>query len=188
MHTALVCDRDIRTRESLKAALLQLGISEVLVCNQRDNALELAHDHRPDLLIVEAALPLDGLQLITTIRAQYAPLVVLLLEQGGLKLLKQATEGLIDAFLAKPLPAAGLVLTIELALHAGQQMARLRDSCETAQTALKQRKQIEKAKGLLMDREQMGEEQAFKKMRSLAMARRVTLTRLAEEIIREGQH
>lgn len=90
MHTALVCDRDIRTRESLKAALLQLGISKVLLCNQRDNALELALDHRPELLIVEAAQPMDGLELTTTIKTQYAPLVLLLVEQGGQELLKQA--------------------------------------------------------------------------------------------------
>lgn len=187
MHTALVCDRDIRTRESLKAALLQLGISEVLVCNQRDNALELAVDHRPQLILLEAALPVAGLELAAAIRAQLSPLLVLLVEQGAQELLKKADTNQIDAFLAKPLQTAELPLTVELAIRTAQRAADLRDACETAQTALKQRKQIEKAKGLLMDRERMGEEQAFRKMRSLAMARRVTLARLAEEIISDGQ-
>ena len=187
MHTALVCDRDIRTRESLKAALQQLGINRVLLCNQRDNALELAVDHRPTLLFLEAALPVAGLELAASLQTQLTSLVVLLVTTGDRELLKQASSAAIDSFLAKPLQQQDMALAVELAIRSAQENAQLRKELETAQTALKQRKQIEKAKGLLMDQERINEDQAFKKMRSLAMTRRITLAQLAEQIIRGAQ-
>lgn len=183
MRTALVCDRDSRIREGLKLALQHLAIRNVLTCNQRDNALELALDHRPELVILEAAAPVAGHELATTIKSQSRPLVVLLVSQQELTLVKQAPLHQIDAFLAKPLPAQENTVSVELAILTAQRMATARNALEASETALRHRKEIERAKGLLMAREQLSEEQAYQRMRSQAMARRVSMAVLAEELI-----
>lgn len=183
MHTALVCAKDIRTREALKTALYALGLREVLVCNQRDNALELAIDHSPQLVLLESTPPVSGLELAVTIRNSISTLSILLVDHDIETPFKQAAASPIDAFLAKPLLQPDLQLALELAIHTAHQIAALRQELETTQSALKQRKVVERAKGLLMEREGITEEQAFKKMRSLAMTRRISIGAVAEEII-----
>jgi response regulator NasT len=62
----------------------------------------------------------------------------------------------------------------------------LRLALQETRIALKERKQIEQAKGLVMLSEGLSEEQAYRRMRSQAMGRRISMARLAEEILRQG--
>jgi two-component system, response regulator PdtaR len=183
MHTALVCDKDSRIRGNIEEALHTLGLHAVFACNQRDNALELAFDHQPDLIVLEAAPPVSGLDLAITIRKKIPALAILVLKQGDESLLKQATTAQIDAFLYKPLQQPDLLFTLELTIHTARQVATLRAELITTQTALSQRKVIEKAKGLLMERERISEDAAFRMMRGQSMARRINMATLADELL-----
>lgn len=183
MHTALVCDSDNAFREQLKNSLLELGCSTVLLCDRRDEALALAVEHLPQLAVLEAAAPIHGLTLAATLHNHLEIMTLLTVRPSDRPLLKQATINRIDAFLAKPSHPAELALALELALHTARCFAGLQTQLQAAQRALLERKQIERAKGLLMAREHLTEEQAYRRMRSQAMAHRVSMAALAEEMI-----
>lgn len=183
MHTALVCDKDIRIREQLKASLHLLGIPVVLLCNQRDNALELAADRHPDLLVLEAEPPVDGIELVARISKKPRTLTVLLVRQLDEALFKQAADGRVDAFLVNPLRQPDPTLALELAIRTARQFAELRHELEATKTALSQRKIVERAKGRLMERERLSEEQAYRSMRRQAMERRISMACLAQEML-----
>lgn len=183
MRTALICDRDIRIREKLKQHLMLLGFEDIRTCNQRDNALELAMDHRPQLVLLEAASPMAGLELTMDIRQHYMPLIILLVGLDDQLPDNQAAAGQVDAFLAKQLPLGDTELPTRLALHTAQQVAKLRQELNATQLTLQQRKTIERAKGIVMELESLSEEQAYRWMRSQAMTRRVSMAALAEKVI-----
>ena len=183
MHTALVCDSDSVFQEQLKSTLLELGCCTVLLCTSRDEALALAVEHLPQLAVLEAAAPIHGLTLAATLQKHLAIMTLLTITPSDRPLLKQATMNRIDAFLTKPSLPSELPLAVELALYTAQRCAGLQTMLEQTKTALTERKNIERAKGLLMAREQLSEEQAYRRMRSQAMARRLSMAALAEELI-----
>lgn len=183
MHTALVCDSDNVFREHLQATLLGLGFRTVLLCTSRDEALALAVEHLPQLAVLEAAAPIHGLTLAAALQSHLETVTLLTVSPGDQPLLKQATTHVIDAFLAKPALLPELTLSVELALLTAQRSAGLKTELQATQRALWERKQIEQAKGLLMLRERLTEEQAYRRMRSQAMARRISIAALAEELI-----
>ncbi len=184
MHSALVCDKSCKTQEEIKSVLLTLGLRNVMTCNQRDNALELAADHQPDLVVLEAAHPVDGLTLVRELAAAGTMPTILLVTPEDRALVKQATPAPVAAFLAKPLPRPDATLALELAIHTACQIARLNKELAAATSALTQRKAIERAKGLLMEHEGLNEEQTYRRMRSQAMTRRISMAQLAQEILR----
>jgi len=183
MHTALVCDSDNVFRGQLKATLLELGFRTVLLCSSRDEALALTVEHLPQLAVLEAAAPIQGLTLAARLQNHLAIMTLLMVRPADRPLLKQADTDQIDAFLAKPSLPSELPLAVELALLTVQQCAGLKTELQATQRALRERKQIEQAKGLLMLRERLTEEQAYRRMRSQAMARRISMAALAEELI-----
>jgi response regulator NasT len=184
MHTALVCDTDSGIRETLAAALHARGLRNVLVCSNRDTALKLALDHHPDLVLLEAAPPVNGSDLVMMIRTQHPVMAILLLDdQVDDALFKQAASIPIDSFLTRTLCLPNPGSTVELAIRTAQLVAGLRSELAKARSDLDQRKIIEKAKGLLMERRNISEDAAFTLMRSQSMARRISMAKLAEELI-----
>ena len=184
MHSALVCDKSSKTREEVKTVLLALGLRSVITCNQRNNALALAADHRPDLVVLEAGYPVDGLALARELAAAGNLPTILLVDQEDRTLVKQAISSPIAAFLAKPLPQPGATLAVELAIRTACQIAALNRELVAATSALSHRKVIERAKGLLMEHEGVSEEESYRRMRSQAMTRRISIAQLAQEILR----
>jgi response regulator NasT len=183
MQTALVCDSDDGFREEIKEFLPSLGYSTVLLCTTRGDALALAVEQLPQLVVLEAAPPICGLKLATTLRNHIDTKILLTVCASDLPLLKQADNAKIDAFLARPATRSQLPLAVELALRTAQQVTCLQTLLEQTKNALQERKIIERAKGLLMEKEQLSEELAYRRLRNQAMARRVSMTVLAEEMI-----
>jgi len=184
MHTALVCDTDSGIRETLAAVLHARGLRNVLVCSNRDTALKLALDHHPDVVLLEAAPPVNGADLVMMIRKQHPVMAILLLDdQVDDALFKQAGSIPIDSFLTRTLCQPNPGSTVELALRTAQLVSGLRSELAKAQNNLDQRKIIEKAKGLLMERRDISEDAAFTLMRSQSMTRRISMAKLAEELI-----
>ncbi len=179
MKTALICDRDSSVLEALQRVMPQWGIGRFLLCDRRDDARQLALDHTPDLLLLEAALPVAGLELARELTDAVTAAVILLMEPEGSQLVKKAVEAPAAAFLTKPFSEAALYY----ALITAQRLAGLSDELARARTGLAQRKDIERAKGLVMTREGLSEEQAYRRMRSQAMSRRISLARLARELL-----
>ncbi len=186
MPCALICHTDIRIREQLKKHLPGIGYQQVLACNQRDNALELAIDHHPDLMLLEAAAPISGSKLAASIRKIITAATILLVRTDEQEHLKQAINDQIDAFLTTPFPLSDSTVALELAIRSATRTAALRQELELTKAKLQDRKIIERAKGLLMEMYRISEDAAFRMLRSQSMARRLSMAALAEEYVRTG--
>jgi AmiR/NasT family two-component response regulator len=91
------------------------------------------------------------------------------------------------AYLVKPLRPEELEPAIELAIARFTELARASAETEALRRALAERKRIEQAKGVLMQRLGVSEAEAFAMLRKTAMDRRVTIAAVAEELARGGE-
>jgi response regulator NasT len=102
--------------------------------------------------------------------------VVLFTSHTDADLVAGATQSGVQAFLLKPLRPAELAPTIDLAI------ARFRETRELRQT-LEGRKVIERAKGKLMERFHLTEDQAFRRLRRAAMDSRRPMVEVAKAVL-----
>ena len=87
------------------------------------------------------------------------------------------------AFLSKPFRQADLESNIELAVTRFLNTSRLTERVTTLKEQLETRKVIEKAKGLLMEKENLSESLAYRKLQKISMEKNRSMKDVAEAII-----
>ena len=73
-----------------------------------------------------------------------------------------------------------------LILDMREELNALKKEVEETKKKLEERKVIERAKGIVMAKYTLSEEEAYKKMRDLSMQKRISMFKLAEIIILTG--
>ncbi|NJD38234.1 MAG: ANTAR domain-containing protein [Geobacter sp.] len=183
--TALLCGTDTYGQGRLQELLPLCGVQTVWLSKDLETAGELAERHQPDLILLEVWQLQAASGRFDQLRACCpAPLILLGGEQELGLLQNYAAQA--DALLLTPLPVVRAAAQVQIALISARCTNALRKALDQSRTALKERKQIEQAKGLVMLSEELSEEQAYRHMRSQAMGRRISMARLAEEILRQG--
>jgi response regulator NasT len=139
--------------------------------------LALVEHRRPDAVVLAVGLPDgDGVAVAAEIMRRAPCAIVLLTSHASTDLARRARAAGAMAYLPKPPRADALEPAIELAI------ARFADLTE-ARRALADRKLVERAKGLLMQRFGMSEAVAFRLLQKTAMDRRVSMASLADALI-----
>ena len=187
MKTILICDDEPVVRMSLKAMLLELGFDEILECGDGKSAVEMALASFPDLAVLDVAMPnMDGITAATEIRKKLKIPMVLLTNCYDAQTVKRAAESGIAAFLTKPLREQDLLPAIEIAVAHCDEIEGLKEKVEDLREVIENRKVIEKAKGLLMERERLFEAEAYRAMQKMAMDKRWSLRQVADNILKTG--
>jgi response regulator NasT len=183
----LIADDEALTRMGLRAMLTEMGHSVVGAAPDGRTALQLAHETRPDLAILDIKMPgLDGLAAAQAI-AEQCPLPVIMLtaySDRALVQLAAATET-VQAYLVKPIREADLAPSLELAVaRFGEWLALRREASDRAE-ALKTREVVNRAKARLMEHQGLAEGQAFLEIQRRARAGRRTMAQIAKAILKE---
>lgn len=189
MKSILICDDEPVIRMSLKAMLLELGFEEVLECGDGASAVDMALASFPDLAILDVAMPrMDGITAATEIRKKLKIPIMLLTNCYDPQTAKRAAESGIAAFLTKPLREQDLLPAMEIAMAHADEVDGLREKIEDLREVIENRKIIEKAKGMLMERERMSEADAYRAMQKMAMDKRKTLRQVADGMLKGANH
>lgn len=99
---------------------------------------------------------------------------------------KRASASGIAAFLTKPLRQQDLLPAIEIALQHVEEVESLKEKIDDLRELIANRKIIEKAKGILMEKNRVSEGEAYRIMQKTAMDKRKTLLQVADGILKEG--
>ena len=173
----LILDDHEPSRTALREAICAAGgdvVAEALRCA---DALPLVKEFNPDVAIVAVGLPDgDGVETAAHVIATADCPVVLFTSHTGEDLLERAREAGVIAYLLKPLRAAELAPALDLAI------ARFGEARQLRQT-LEGRKVIERAKGALMARYNLTEEEAFRRLRRAAMDSRRPMVDIARALL-----
>lgn len=185
-RTILVCDDEPIIRNDLKSMLRELGFEEVLECGDGKRAVETALASFPDMAILDVSMPeMDGITAAGEIRKKLKIPILLLTNAYDGKTVKRAAECGIAAFLTKPLRKQDLLPAIEIALHHAEELEELKEQVDDLRETIDNRKVIEKAKGVLMEKNRLNEAEAYRAMQKLAMDKRKSLRQVADGILKE---
>ena len=187
MKTILICDDEPVIRMHLKSMLVKLGFAEVFECGDGKSAVEMAMASFPDLAILDVSMPvMDGITAAGEIRKKLKIPILLLTNCYDIQTVKRAAECGIAAFLTKPLRQQDLLPAIEIALQHVEEVENLKEKIDDLRELIENRKIIEKAKGILMEKHRVPEAEAYRIMQKAAMDKRKTLRQVADGILKEG--
>ena len=173
--------------------IIRLDLAEMLeragfdVCAQaRDGveAVELARAEEPDVAVLDVKMPrLDGIEAARRILDERPIPIVMLTAYGQDELVSRAVEAGVFGYLVKPFRETDLLPAIQTAQARHAELAAVREEAESLADALAARKAIERAKGLLMAKENLTEEQAFVRLRKASQVSGRPLRVVAEAVL-----
>ncbi len=181
----LICDDELLIRMNLKSMLVDLGFDEILECGDGTKAVELALASFPDMAILDVSMPgMDGISAAVEIKKKLKIPILLLTSVCDSATVKRASASGIAAYLTKPLRQQDLLPAIEIALQHVEEVEDLKEKIDDLRELIEHRKIIEKAKGLLMERNRISEADAYRIMQKSAMDKRKTLLQVANTILK----
>jgi response regulator NasT len=182
--SVLVVEDEALIRMDLAEMLTEEGYTVAGEAGDGEQALELARRLHPDLVIMDIKMPkVDGITAATSIVEERIAPVVMLTAFSQRELIEQARDAGAMAYLVKPFQRHELVPAIELAVSRFAEKRALEDEVATLSERLETRKVVDRAKGLLMTRQQMTEPEAFRWIQRTAMDRRTTMKAVAEAVV-----
>jgi AmiR/NasT family two-component response regulator len=177
----LIADDESIIRLDLKKILENMGHKVVAEAGDGKTALELARKLMPDLAILDIKMPeMDGLDVAKTITEEKICPVLLLTAFSQDELIQRAKEAGVFAYLVKPFKEADLTPAIEIAIS---RYREFQAEIGSLQEKLETRKLVERAKGILMDKRGMKEQEAFRWIQLQSMHTRKPMREIAEAII-----
>lgn len=180
----LVAEDETLIRMDLVEMLREEGYDVVGEAEDGQRAVELAEEHRPDLVIMDVKMPRrDGIDAASEIAAKRIAPVVILTAFSQRELVERARDAGAMAYLVKPFSKADLVPAVELAASRFAEVAALEREVADLTDRFETRKLVERAKSVLMTSQALSEPEAFKWIQRAAMDRRTTMKAVAEVIL-----
>src|SRR5438270_6125407 len=164
--------------------LSRAGLDVVAEARDGLEAVALARAERPDLAIMDVKMPrLDGIEAARRILDERPIPIVMLTAYGQDELVSRAVEAGVFGYLVKPFREQDLLPAIQAARARHEELSALREEAESLAEALAARKSIERAKGLLMDKEGLSEQDAFARLRKASQVSGRPLKVIADAIL-----
>jgi response regulator NasT len=179
-----VADDEQDMRDYFQKCLSRLGHQVVAVTANGRDLVERCRALRPDLVITDIKMPdMDGIEAATQIYRDRPVPVILVSAYHDAALIERAEADHILGYLVKPIKQADLEPVIGLALRRFEQFEALRKEAADLRQALEDRKAIERAKGVLMKRGQLSEQDAFRRLQKLASEKSRKLVEVAQMVL-----
>ncbi len=183
-HRVLIAEDEALIRLDLAEMLREEGYEIVGEAGDGQEAVELAEQLKPDLVIMDVKMPRrDGIDAASEIASKRIAPIVILTAFSQRDLVEKARDAGAMAYLVKPFTISDLIPAIEVALSRFSEVKALEREVETLSDRLETRKLVERAKGLLQANQGMTEPEAFKWIQRAAMDRRTTMKHVAEVVL-----
>ncbi|WP_281699993.1 ANTAR domain-containing response regulator [Cetobacterium somerae] len=179
-------------------SLIRMDLVEMLKENEYDvlgeakdglEAVELALRHTPDILLLDLKMPfLLGTNVAKILKEkEYKNCIIMLTAYSMENYIKEATEYDVSGYLIKPLDEKILLSQMDLLYKNYSEKIKLKNALELSERKLKERKMLEKAKGILMCKYSLTEDEAYTKIRKISMEKRISICQLSEIINTTGE-
>jgi two-component system, response regulator / RNA-binding antiterminator len=176
---------------SLRIGLLENGFNLIATLPADVFLTERIAQLQPDLIVVDAESDArDALEhVVMATRDERRP-IVMFTNDDDTRHVKHAVASGVSAYIVAGLSAERIrpILDVALARFEHEQallqtLASTQNERDELSAELKDRKLIDRAKGLLMQRQNLSEDEAFKKMRKTAMDKGLKLSEVAQRML-----
>jgi response regulator NasT len=178
----VVAEDETLIRMDLVEMLTESGYEVIGQGVNGQEAIELTHTHKPDLVILDVKMPvLDGISAAEKI-INLCP-VLMLTAFSQKELVERARDTGVMAYVVKPFTINDLLPAIEISISRYRQMKSLEAEVADLYERLETRKILDRAKGILMKALDITEPDAFSWIQKTAMDRRISMREVAQGII-----
>ncbi len=180
----LIADDQNFSRDALKGALIEKGFDVAGEAATGKEVIELNKKLKPDLIFMDVKMPeLNGIEASHEINSNNPVPIILLTVKDDRNTIEKAKSAGVMAYLVKPFNKKELVPNIEIAIKRFQEFKKMKNENADLKAKLNARKTIEKAKGILMEKLNVKEQEAFRKIQTTAMDKHTSMKAIAESII-----
>jgi AmiR/NasT family two-component response regulator len=183
----LIAEDEALIRLDLREMLQEEGFAVVGEAADGEQAVEMAVELNPDLVICDVKMPkMDGITAAAQIADKRIAPVVILTAFSQRDLIERARDAGAMAYLVKPFQKRDLLPAIEMATSRFAEIRALESEVTDLRERLEARKLIERAKGVLMTEHRMTEPEAFRWIQRAAMDNRTSMRAVAELVLSGG--
>ena len=180
----VVIDRDIERGALIEEGLREAGLRDVTLITDGNNLLNRILAIDPDVILIDLENPRrDTVEQMLRVSQQVKRPVVMFVDESEPALIRKAIKAGVSAYIVDGLQKSRLKSILEVAVARFEQFHAVEAEVERLQTALEDRKTIERAKGILMETRQLSEKEAYTLLRRAAMNEKKKLSEIAELVI-----
>ena len=181
----VVAEDEALIRMDVVATLQEAGYEVVGEAGDGEEAVRLAIELVPDLMIMDIKMPkLDGISAAEKISELKIP-VVLLTAFSQADLVKRAADAGAMAYVTKPFKPSDLLPAIQIALSRSEELVALETEISDLNERLETRKLMDRAKGLLQSKMKLSEPEAFRWIQKASMDRRLSMSQVAKAVLEQ---
>ena len=180
----LIVDDDPIVRLDLRNQVMAIGHTVAGEADSGSQALTLARNLRPDLVLLDIVLPhLSGIEVARTLALERIAPVVIFTGGAGSELAAQAYSVGVMGFLSKPLRVADLGPIISIAIARFAEMMALEGEVRSLNARIEARRLVGRAKAILMEKQNLAERDAFRRIQAQSLALGKPVHEIAQAII-----
>jgi len=184
----VIADDEKPVTAGLQGQLEALGYDVVAVVDDGQRAIDVCRRSLPDVILMDIEMPgLDGLSAARQIARDPGTPVIVLTAHGHPNLIDQAVQDGVVHYLLKPVTSPSLHAAIQVAVARARELKSLRENVNVLELTLRERKLIERAKGILMTRRNLSEPDAFRLLQRQSQDKRMPMAKLAESIVQADE-
>ena len=180
----LLIDEDSSRTVMFTETLNEVGFEVVGRISCDDDILAGIKVCEPDLLMIDMDSPDQYIfNQLNEVNKVYPKPIVFFAEKGEEDVINNAVKSGVSAFIVDGLTGRRLKPVIDLAIARFNEMQSLYKKLAASENNLEERKIIERAKGIIMSRKSLSEEEAYNSLRTLAMSQNKKLFEIAKNVI-----
>ncbi len=180
----VVAEDEAIIRMDLREMLQEEGYDVVAECGRGDEAVALVREHSPDVALLDIKMPgMDGISAAREIAADRLTAVVLVTAFSQRELIEEASDAGVQGYVVKPFERHDLTPAIEVAIARFRSEKALAEQVTDVAERLETRKVLDRAKGVLMDRDGLREQDAFGFLQKTAMTSRRPMRAVADDVL-----
>ena len=175
----------IADRASLVAAgLAEAGCEVVAIASDTRDLIQRVRESRAEVIVFDIDDPgRDALESMRALNQDEPRPVVLFANRGEPEQIEAALEAGVAAYVVEGLTPNRVRPVIEVAIRRFRAHQALRDELESTRATLAARKLIDSAKARLMETRRLTEDEAYRRLRRMAMDRGIRLAEAAKMVL-----
>lgn len=180
----LIAEDEAVISMGLVAMLKRLGHEVVGRAKDGRDAIKKFKELEPDIILMDIKMPdMDGLEAAKEILSIRSIPIIILTAYSQPDLIEKADSIGVSYYLVKPVTEKDLMPAIKLAVSRSRELQTLQKEIGDLKEALRARKLIEQAKGIIMKKEGLTEAEAFRRIQKQSRDSNIPMAKIAESII-----